>query len=386
MNIALVLNRFDPSWGGLEAWTCHYAQWLARSGHRVQIVAFVIDPSALAPGIVPVQVKRPRPYAARAAALANAARQLHPEIIHDTGCVGCCDIYHLLGGTRLASRRAESPARPLTQRWREFLVPRWRQWYRAQRHIEERAFADPRVKLVAVSRMVHDQLISLHRADPARITIVHNGIDTGRFSTLGRDSNRRHVRAKLGAGDAIVFLQVAQNFVLKGADAVLRAMAIIAKERPGAAVQYWLAGDGPIERYRQKVRRLRISNHVRFLGYVDDLRPLYHAADAMVHPAHYDPCPLSSLEAMASGLPVITTPLNGASEMITDGVDGFIVPNPDDARTLSIAMGAHWTPQGWAHMGRIAAQRSNRFRDVDQFAKIASLYDQAMSERSLSSR
>lgn len=386
MRVGLILNRFDPSWGGLENWTCHYARWLAEEGHRVHVVAFVIKSAALPPGVEPLQVTRPKSFAARAAALENAVRQLAPDIIHDTGSIGNCDIYHLHGGTRLASRRAECPARPFMQRWREFLVPKWRRWYRAHRGVEERAFANPRVTLVAVSNLVKKQLVSLHRVDPARIRVIHNGIDTRRFSPCGRDANRRRIRSEFGAGDAIVFLQAAQNFALKGADNVLRALAIIARTEPSAALQYWLAGNGPIERYRQKARRLNVADRVRFLGYVNDLQPFYHAADAMVHPAHYDPCPLTTLEALASGIPVITTPLNGSSELMTDGLDGFIVPDPSDARTLADVMRAHRTPQGWAHMGVMAAQRANRFRDIDQFAKIVSLYEQVTRHKTASNR
>ncbi|HPA17698.1 MAG TPA: glycosyltransferase family 4 protein [Verrucomicrobiae bacterium] len=386
MRVGLILNRFDPSWGGLENWTCHYARWLAEEGHGVHVVAFVIKSAALPPGVEPLQVTRPKSFAARASALENAVRQLAPDIIHDTGSIGYCDIYHLHGGTRLASRKAECPARPLMQRWREFLVPKWRRWYRAHRRVEERAFANPRVTLVAVSNLVHEQLVSLHRVDPARIRVIRNGIDTRRFSPCGRDANRPRIRAEFGAGDAIVFLQAAQNFALKGAENVLRALAITARTEPATALQYWLAGNGPVEQYRQKARRLGVADRVRFLGYVKDLRPFYHAADAMVHPAFYDPCPLTTLEALASGLPVITSPHNGSSEMMADGLDGFIVPDPSDARTLAAAMLAHKTPDGWAQMGTAAAGRANRFRDIDQFVKITSLYEEVMRHRTATGR
>lgn len=381
MKVALVLDRFDPSWGGLEAWVAQYAQWLVTDGHRPCVVAFVIEPAAVPAGVEVVPVKRPKDHARRAMALEAAARALAPDVLHDTGSIGRCDIYHPLGGSRLAARRAEAPARPLSDRWREFLAPRWRRLYRARRRVEEMAFADPRVTLIAVSHLVRDQFLKLHRANPSRIEVIHNGIDTARFSPLGRAADRTRLRANLSETEGIVFLGVAQNFALKGVDATLRAIAIICRNEPNAAFQYWLAGDGPIGRYRLKAERLGIADRVRFLGYVHDLRPLYHAADVMVHPALYDPCPLAALEALASGLPVITTPSNGSSELMDDGVDGLIVPNPTDAKALATAMRAHRTPLGWALIGSAASRRASRFHHAAQFSKIASLYERVAARR-----
>lgn len=83
----------------------------------------------------------------------------------------------------------------------------------------------------------------------------------------------------------------------------------------------------------------RSSSHepdvVRFLGSIDDPRPYYAAADIYVQPTFYDPCSLVVLEALASGLPIVTTRFNGAGELITPGLEGHILEEPSDVEALA---------------------------------------------------
>jgi UDP-glucose:(heptosyl)LPS alpha-1,3-glucosyltransferase len=77
-------------------------------------------------------------------------------------------------------------------------------------------------------------------------------------------------------------------------------------------------------------RRLGIDKRVRFVGHCPDMRNAYFAADFLVHPTFYDPCSLVVLEALACGLPVITTRHNGASELLKSGQEGYIISDPHD--------------------------------------------------------
>ena len=67
---------------------------------------------------------------------------------------------------------------------------------------------------------------------------------------------------------------------------------------------------------------------MQFLGFVDDVRECFAAADLFAFPTFYDPCSLVVLEAMAAGLPVITTRQNGAGELLQEGIDGFVIDSP----------------------------------------------------------
>ena len=81
--------------------------------------------------------------------------------------------------------------------------------------------------------------------------------------------------------------------------------------------------------FRALVDRLGLGDSVKLLGFLPDIRPAFHAADCFVLPTYYDPCSLVVFEALACGLPVITTACNGAGELIAPGREGFVVPSPD---------------------------------------------------------
>ncbi len=77
---------------------------------------------------------------------------------------------------------------------------------------------------------------------------------------------------------------------------------------------------------------------VHFLGFRPDIRPCFHASDFFASPTYYDPCSLVVFEALACGLPVITTACNGAGEAITQGEEGFVIPRPDALDHLADAL------------------------------------------------
>jgi UDP-glucose:(heptosyl)LPS alpha-1,3-glucosyltransferase len=87
--------------------------------------------------------------------------------------------------------------------------------------------------------------------------------------------------------------------------------------------------------FSQLAERLGAAEGTTFVGPVGDAAPYYAAADVYVQPTYYDPCSLVLLEALASGLPVVTSRYNGAGELISEGVEGSIVDDPGDIDELS---------------------------------------------------
>jgi UDP-glucose:(heptosyl)LPS alpha-1,3-glucosyltransferase len=82
-------------------------------------------------------------------------------------------------------------------------------------------------------------------------------------------------------------------------------------------------------------RRAGAAQAVAFLGSVLDPVPYYAAADVYIQPTFYDPCSLVVLEALASGLPVVTSCCNGAGELLTEGVEGHVIDDPADHEQLA---------------------------------------------------
>ena len=242
-----------------------------------------------------------------------------------------------VGGFRAGDDRAPPWRRPI-RRW----MRRWMPRYLEFQALEDRQFAPGSFRtIVALSQRVKNDMVRFFDVEPSRIEVVYNGVDVERFTPPRGpqlQARRENVRRAWGWQDRVVFLLVAHNFQLKGLDCLLRAMGRLRRfeTKIGLAV----AGDDDARRYRAIAKRLGIHTDVRFLGDQKESASLFQAADVYVQPTFYDPCSLVVLEAMASGLPTITTAANGAGELLEQGRSGFILNDPKDDLMLSEFMAA----------------------------------------------
>ena len=125
------------------------------------------------------------------------------------------------------------------------------------------------------------------------------------------------------------------NYRLKGLAQLIRAAATVPR---GERFRLAVVGHPKFARYERLARRLGVADRFRFLGFRADPKDAYFAADFLVHPTFYDPCSLVALEALACGLPVITTRYNGASELLTVPDNGLVVDDPHDAAAWAAAI------------------------------------------------
>jgi glycosyltransferase involved in cell wall biosynthesis len=183
--------------------------------------------------------------------------------------------------------------------------------------------------IIAVAAACRDFLTTHESIPPEKISLVPNAIDLRRFSP--GEASRDEARAGLGlpAASRIVAgvgrLNSQKNFAL-----FLDIAAQLAHRFPD--LHFLLAGDGPEEQMlREKASALGIVNRVTFSGYVADTRLVYLAADVLLMPSRYEGLPMTLLEAMAMGLPVVASKLDGIAEVIGDGAEGFLVPSDDAA-------------------------------------------------------
>jgi UDP-glucose:(heptosyl)LPS alpha-1,3-glucosyltransferase len=184
---------------------------------------------------------------------------------------------------------------------------------------------------IALSRQIVNDFVTLHGIAREKIELVPNGVDIDHFSP-GTQVSREQIRASMGIkSDEMVLLQVAHDHHLKGVPALLRSGATLL--RNGEACRIVVVGGKPSRQSLKQVKQLGIESSVRFAGKTDDILPFYQMADVYVHATRYDACSLSVLEAMACGLPVITTLQNGVADMIEHGRDGFVFDR-DDAAAL----------------------------------------------------
>ena len=164
----------------------------------------------------------------------------------------------------------------------------------------------------------------------ARYEVVRNGVDLSRFRAAG-PAERAAARARLGLpATAPVVLCVGRVTRQKGQDVLLDSWPRVAADRPDAVLA--LVGDGD----QLPVLRDRAPAGVRFAGPVDDVRPWYAAADLVVQPSRWEGLPLTLLEALASGRPVVGTDVPGLGDALPPGA-GAVVP-VGDAPALAAAV------------------------------------------------
>lgn len=375
MQIALVLHRLDPRAGGVEHWTCQFAETLAAWGHEVHVVAERFAPST---DDLPIERHAVPGGASRwefAEAAARIVDRLSLDVVHDTGAGWRCDVFQPHGGSRVASFEQNLLLLPPWMRpWKRAaarMLPRYREFER----LGARQYARDGRLVLALSRMVAADIERYHGVPPERMRIVYNGVDAERFSPAQRDEYRQPIRDSLGLrDDDVLALIVAHNFELKGVPAAIRAVGRLAAE--GARVRLAVVGGKRVEPYRRLARRNGARQAVSFLGSVADAAPYYAAADVYVQPTFYDPCSLVVLEALAGGLPVITSRFNGAGELMTDGVEGFVLDDPADDAALADRLRTLLDPQTRAAAGAAARRTALRHTWERNCREIVAVYEE----------
>ena len=316
--IALVRGRYDPS-GGAERFVQAAIAALKGRGASLTIVtrswpdhdgsAIVLDPFHVG------SLWRDVSFAS--AVCAELARRRF-DLVQSHERIACCDVYRAGDGVHaewLAQRsRVQSP-------WRAFAT-RMSPHHRYLVETERKLFGSERLRAVICnSRMVADEIRQRFGTPLEKLVLIRNAVDSTRFHPGLRGESRAAVRQQLGIPErANVVLHVGSGFERKGVSAYLHAVA----RAPDAPWGIVVGRDKHAARYAALARRLGVAPRVRFVGSVSDVRPYYAAADSLLLATLYDPFPNAVLEAMASGLAIVTTSRCGAAELVVEGESGFV--------------------------------------------------------------
>jgi glycosyltransferase involved in cell wall biosynthesis len=320
---ALLHLGTEPGWRGGEAQALFLARGLRRRGRRSVVAAppgSVLLQRASSEGIETV------PFAARGEWDLAAGRRLarlldalpaplvHAHTAHAAGLVL---LARLFGGRArvVVSRRVSFPLRPP-------LLGRLKYSWRVDR-------------IIAVSEAIRRSLVR-QGIDPARVVAVHSGIDAARFAAGRREPVRADL-LKAGAFpvDALLVGTVGHLAAHKGIDRFLEAAALLSRSRPAA--RFVIVGRGDEEQaLRGLAARLGLGGRVLFAGFRDDLPDLYAAIDLFaLTSTSGEGSPAVLKEAMAAGVPVVSTSLDGVEEIIEDARHGLLTPPGDAAATAS---------------------------------------------------
>lgn len=360
MRVALVIERFSPS-GGVEhvAWEAAHA--LAAAGDEVSVVARRADPTAAVDWIRADVPGLWQPW--RVLAFSRAAARLAPrdrfDVVHSFSRTLHQDVYRAGGGSHADYLEARHDA--TGARLRALFSPR----HRVLLAIERRIFADASQHILCNSEMVRSALARRHAIDPARLSVIYNGVDLERFHPGRRDREGASLRRALGAGDEPIWLFVGSGFARKGLDTALLALA----DAPGTL---WVVGRDDPGPWRTHAARCGVADRVRWLGARGDVESLCAAADALLLPTRYDAFANACLEAIAAGLPVVTSARNGAAEVLAAA--GTVVPDAEDAPRFATALRELADPAVRKQRGEAARAQAERFSWPAHAAALQALY------------
>jgi sugar transferase (PEP-CTERM/EpsH1 system associated) len=200
---------------------------------------------------------------------------------------------------------------------------------RRKRIFANRMLLERRDRIIGVGEAVRRALIDNEGLPEARVGVIYNGIDIGAFTGSGRV--RAEVRQELNLpANAFVLVQVARLDPIKDHGTAVRSFARLAEQRPDS--RFLLVGDGP-ERpaIEQLISQHGLSERVHVLGTRTDVKRLLAGADLFVLSSTSEGIPLTLIEAMAAGLPVVATRVGGVAEVVEHGKTGFLVPAGDVA-------------------------------------------------------
>lgn len=205
-----------------------------------------------------------------------------------------------------------------------------RAYYTLLTGLERRIYVNPKVTLAAVSPRTAMQLSRyFERQD---VTVIPNGVDTKHFSASARLARRELARARRQfRAEDFVLLLIGNDLSNKGLPAILEAMSVL----PEIPARLIIVGNDPASAYRDVSQRLGVLDRCLWEPAAADILDAYAAADLYVSPSREDSFGLPVAEAMACGLPVITTVFAGVSSLLHDGVDSFVLPDPEDSKTLA---------------------------------------------------
>ena len=343
MNIGLVRRGYSAT-GGAEAYLGRFAEALLEAGHDCTLFTSSNWPSDAWPGERIETLPGASPIA-----FANALQKKRTEgacdYLFSLERVWACDAYRAGDGVHRSWLGRRSKFEPFWKRWGRAFNPKHRQLLA----LESRLFSPEGAGLVIANcRMVKDEIIREYGYPTDRIHVVYNGLPAFTPSP----ELRSQMRHQLGLAESdYVVLFAGSGWERKGLQAAIEG---VQKVTGSCRPLLLVAGRGNPRNYHGGER-------VRFLGPVREMAALYAAADVFLLPTWYDPFSNACLEALAAGLPVITTIANGFSEILKPGVEGEILEKPADSTAIARAI------EAWSDPARRAAIRPRLLELAGQF-------------------
>jgi glycosyltransferase involved in cell wall biosynthesis len=376
LRVALFVNSVEM--GGVEEHVRQLGAGLRTAGAEVALICPEspdIDPMAIAVAQVGVDVHRitlswrtgPSGCLARFSRLVRLLRARRFQILH----------IHLTGynGGRwvvLAGRLAGVAALICTIQ----IAPerRERRAVRLERRLMN-LFID---RFIAVSEITRGRLLAYLSQSATKTTVIPNAVELDRYQDVPRGT-RQEIRGRFGIpAEAPVIGTAARLSAQKGHTYLIAAIPELLASVPNAHVL--LVGDGPLRsELEDQARALDLDHRVHFAGYQREIPAYLSAMDVFVLPSLFEGLPLSVLEAMAAGVPVIATAVDGTPEAVQHGIAGWLIP-PKDPRAIAQATIALLNaPETMVRMADAGRARAREFSTNVLLNRICGVYRFALA-------
>lgn len=184
-------------------------------------------------------------------------------------------------------------------------------------------------KIVANSNRIQREILSNYNISEDKIVTIYNGVNLKMFG--GNHDKRMKTRKLLGIGkNDLVLMFAGHEFGRKGLQHLISSLPDLSDD-----IKLLVVGNDKPNHFINLARKLNVKNMILFTGLSRNIENYYAASDIFVFPTLYEPFGFVILEAMASGLPVVASELAGASELITDGNEGFLLEDPTDPAEIA---------------------------------------------------
>jgi UDP-glucose:(heptosyl)LPS alpha-1,3-glucosyltransferase len=380
MHVALVHMRYAHT-GGTERYLRTLALDLLARGHKVTVVCRTHEPEE-DERINFVCLRR---FGLTAAdRMVNFAKDVEKhvrerpyDVVYGLGKTYSHDVIRLGGGCHATYLEKAHDA---TLTWFEGLIGKGKRKQREALRIEAKALAAGNSQRIVVnSHMVKEDVLARYNAQPDSIEVIHNGVDLQRFQP---DSKLREAIRKecKFAEDDFVVLFLGTGYGRKGLDRVLAAFPALLKNNAKARLLV-VGYDSSAHWFQERAQDLGFYSQVCFLGGRRDSEACYAAADLYVLPTRYDPFANSTVEALACGLPVITTCTNGGGELIENGKQGTVLGEPFQVKDLAEAL-LTWSDPTMNQSGKKAARElAEEYSSAMMAARSVAVLEEVARER-----
>ena len=325
MKIALVRKNYTP-YGGAENYLKLVADGLASRGHEVRIFSSADWPEGYS--VTKISSFRKPSFLSNILFAAESLRELQKK---PSDCILSFertyfqDIYRAGDGCHREWLSKRGVLESALKKISFSLNPH----HRALLFLENKCFMNSK-KIIANSMMVKRDIMKYYPVNDGKIEIVYNGTDLERFRPVGTQE-KAALKERLNIKEGKVVLFVGADFKRKGLPVLLKAFSLMKRD----GVRLIAAGKRPKPEFIFMAKKLGIEKELIFWGPENKIEELYSISDLFVLPTIYDPFSNATLEAMASGIAVITTAFNGASEIIENNVHGHVLKDPMDHETLA---------------------------------------------------